>query len=64
MTNKTARPAAAPQHDLLPLPDRRAARVTVLLPLPVPLPVGEGYDYRVPAGMDLHEGDIVEVPLG
>src|SRR3954454_20714207 len=35
-------------------------RVAVLLPLPLP----EAYDYKVPAGMDLGEGDYVEVPLG
>lgn len=35
-------------------------RVAVLLPLPLL----EAYDYKVPAGMDLGEGDYVEVPLG
>src|SRR3954453_1293299 len=35
-------------------------RVAVLLPLPLP----EAYDYKVLAGMDLGEGDYVEVPLG
>src|SRR5690349_20095813 len=35
-------------------------RVAVLLPLPLP----EAYDYRVPAGIELGEGDYVEVPLG
>src|SRR3954470_14858939 len=35
-------------------------RVAVLLPLPLP----EAYDYKVPAGMQLGEGDYVEVPLG
>ena len=38
----------------------QARRVAVLLPLPLP----EAYDYKVPAGMDLGEGDYVEVPLG
>lgn len=35
-------------------------RVAVLLPRPV----GTAYDYRVPAGLVLAPGDIVEVPLG
>ncbi|MBP2231317.1 primosomal protein N' (replication factor Y) [Azospirillum agricola] len=35
-------------------------RVAVLLPLPL----REPYDYRVPDGMTLNPGDIVEVPLG
>ncbi|KZD08405.1 primosomal protein N' [Oceanibaculum pacificum] len=30
----------------------------------LPLPIGEGYDYRVPEGLDLAEGDFVIVPLG
>ena len=38
----------------------QARRVAVLLPLPLP----EAYDYKVPAGMELGEGDYVEVPLG
>src|SRR3954451_7056888 len=38
----------------------RARRVAVLLPLPLP----EAYDYKVPPGFDLGEGDYVEVPLG
>lgn len=36
------------------------ARVSVLLPLPL----AEPYDYRVPEGMALAPGDVVEVPLG
>ena len=35
-------------------------RVSVLLPLPL----GGAYDYRVPAGLDLSEGDFISVPLG
>lgn len=35
-------------------------RVKVLLPLPA----GNGYDYAVPAGMDVGPGDFVTVPLG
>lgn len=35
-------------------------RVRVLLPLPA----GDGYDYAVPAGLDLAPGDFVTVPLG
>jgi primosomal protein N' (replication factor Y) len=41
-------------------PVPQARRVAVLLPLPLP----EAYDYKVPAGMELGEGDYVEVPLG
>src|SRR3954462_9205988 len=47
----------APQPGASPCALRRVA---VLLPLPLP----EAYDYRVPAGMELGEGDYVEVPLG
>src|ERR1700741_1316805 len=35
------------------------AQVTVQLPLPV-----DAYDYRVPEGLTLVAGDVVEVPLG
>src|SRR6056297_596843 len=38
----------------------RAADVRVLLPLPL----GEPYDYRVPEGLTLAQGDYVLVPLG
>ncbi len=37
-----------------------SGRASVLLPLNLPGP----YDYRVPAGMELADGDIVLVPLG
>ena len=41
-------------------PVLQARRVAVLLPLPLP----EAYDYKVPAQLELGEGDYVEVPLG
>ncbi len=37
----------------------RKGRVPVLLPYPFPGP----FDYRLPAGMDAHPGDVVLVPL-
>lgn len=39
---------------------REAERVSVMLPLPL----GGAYDYTVPPGLDLREGDFVSVPLG
>ncbi|MDE2517436.1 MAG: primosomal protein N', partial [Rhodospirillales bacterium] len=39
---------------------KQAARVRVLLPYPFPAP----FDYRVPDGLALRPGDIVQVPLG
>ncbi len=38
----------------------RARRVAVLLPLPL----AGAYDYAVPAGLDVDDGDFVQVPLG
>ena len=39
-------------------------RVAVLLPLPLSTASGGAYDYRVPAGEALADGDFVAVPLG
>jgi len=39
-------------------------RVAVLLPLPLATASGGAYDYRVPEGETLGEGDFVAVPLG
>lgn len=49
-------PAPSGENISVPL----TGQVHVLLPLPV----GDGYDYAVPAGMEVCAGDFVEVPLG
>ena len=41
-------------------PSRRGRVADVL----VPVAVDQTYSYRVPAELDLAEGDLVEVPLG
>ncbi len=56
MPEPSASSAPSLQGDLLGAP----RRVAVLLPLPL----REAYDYRVPDGMALEPGDVVEVPLG
>ncbi|MGF7173245.1 primosomal protein N' [Azospirillum doebereinerae] len=56
MREPSASSGPALQGDLL----GAEARVAVLLPLPL----REAYDYRVPDGMALVPGDVVEVPLG
>lgn len=56
----SAVPSPPVTTDLEPVRFHAGDRVAVLLPLPV-----EGaYDYRVPDGLHLVPGDIVEVPLG
>jgi primosomal protein N' (replication factor Y) (superfamily II helicase) len=50
--------AAPPSPQPPPSPGGRAVQVLL------PLPLGEPYDYRVPADLDLAPGDVVEVPLG
>ncbi|CAO3423465.1 primosomal protein N' [Azospirillum doebereinerae] len=57
MREPSASSGPALQGDLLGAAE---ARVAVLLPLPL----REAYDYRVPDGMTLVPGDVVEVPLG
>ncbi len=43
---------------------RPGERVAVLLPLPLSTASGGAYDYRVPSGEALADGDFVAVPLG
>ncbi|HVI51709.1 MAG TPA: primosomal protein N' [Candidatus Sulfotelmatobacter sp.] len=49
-------------NDIKPSPGlyEAGARIAVLLPLPL----GSAYDYRVPPGLSLADGDFVRVPLG
>lgn len=53
----------APFTDLLFAPDERPAEPKVV-PVLVPLPAERPYSYRVPEGMAVEPGSIVQVPLG
>lgn len=59
------RPAPAPSPPAPPsVPGGAAERAVQVVQVLLPLPLGEAYDYRAPADMDVAPGDAVEVPLG
>ena len=53
-----ANPAANPE------PDAPRHLPGTLVAVLLPLPLGGAYDYRVPEGLTLADGDFVSVPLG
>lgn len=61
VNNPRAAPGLFDEHDAPVAPARTETRAVQAL---LPLPLGEAYDYRVPAGLDLAPGDIAEFPLG